>query len=250
MPPCQPWVTAEDVAECCGVLAGSDNTQALNDAADNASAILFQLTGSRYTGTCERTVRPVGNAICWAPRVHRLDTNLLSQVKLAGYVTAIVEVLIDGGVIDPSGYRIDDHRYLTRMADPDGTRRNWPRSQRLDLPAGEPDTFQITYEHGIAAPGPGVAAAATLACELYKACPAPGDHPGECRLPVGAKRIVRQGVTVEIVSALAAMLAKGATGLTTVDSFLGVYGRKGRASAVYSPDMRQFAQPEGIQQGS
>ncbi len=248
--PCQPWIEPEDVAECCGIHAGSDNLEELTAAADNASAILFQLTGGRFTGTCERTVRPTGIAICWAPRVHRLDTHMLSQVKLAGYVTSIVEVLIDGDVIDPIGYRIDDHRYLTRMADAEGQRQVWPQNQRMDLPPGDPDTFVVTYEHGLAPPGPGVAAAATLACELYKACPAPGDNPGECRLPAGAKRIVRQGVTVEIVSALASMLAKGATGLTSVDAFLGVYGNKGRAAAIWSPDIRPFARPEGISQGS
>ncbi len=251
MPPCQPWIEPEEVADCCGVTAGSDNTEALTAAADNASDILFQLTGSRYTGTCERVVRPVGQAICWAPRVHRLDTFTLSQVKLAGYVTSIVEVLIDGAPIDPAGYRIDEHRYLTRMADAEGNRQVWPRSQRMDRPPTEENTFEITYQHGIDPPGPGIAAAIALACELYKACPAPGDTPlGECKLPSGATRIVRQGVTIEIVSALAGMLAKGATGLTDVDAFLSVYARKGRASAIWSPDIRQFARPEGIQSGS
>lgn len=251
MGPCESWVDANDIAECCGITAGSDNDQALTAAADAASAILFELSGSRYTGTCERTVRPVGQDLCWAPRLHRLDTHRLSQVKLAGYVTAIIEVLIDGMPIDPAGYRIDEHRYLTRMAAPDGTPQRWPINPRLDLPASEPGTFEITYEHGLQPPGIGIGAARTLACELYKACPAPSDgNLGECKLPSGAKRIVRQGVTIELVSALASMLKRGATGLTDVDAFLTVYRRQGRASALWSPDIRPFARPEGITSGS
>jgi hypothetical protein len=78
--PCQPWIEAADVADCCGITAGSDNQEALAAAADAASAILFDLSGSRYTGTCERVVRPLGDAYCWAPRLHRLDTLRLSQV--------------------------------------------------------------------------------------------------------------------------------------------------------------------------
>lgn len=249
MAPCEPWVTVDDVADCCGVLAGSDNEEALASAADSASAILFQLTGNQYTGTCERTVRPVGPDFCWAPRVHRLDTHRLSQVKLAGYVTEIVEVLIGPDIVDPAGYRIDDHRYLTRMAAADGTPQRWPVNPRLDLPIGEEGTFAITYEHGLQPPGAGVAAAAALACELYKACPAPGDNPGECKLPAGAKRIVRQGVTVELVSALAAMLKRGATGLTTVDAFLAAFATTSRKAAIWSPDIRPFARPEGISSG-
>lgn len=250
MPPCQPWIDPDDVADCCGILAGSDNAEALTAAADSASAILFQLTGNRYTGTCERTVRPVGPDFCWAPRLTWRDRHSLSRVKLAGYVTAIVEVLIGPDLVDPLGYRIDDHRYLTRMAGADGNAQRWPVNPRLDLPIGEEGTFAITYEHGLQPPGAGVAAASSLACELYRACPAPGDTPGECRLPAGAKRIVRQGVTVEIVSALAAMLKTGATGLTAVDAFLAVYATTSRKSAIWSPDIRPFARPEGISSGS
>lgn len=260
MPPCQPWIEAEDVADCCGITAGSDNEQALTAAADAASAILFELSGYRYTGTCERIVRPIGDDYCWGPLYSYAGLGTytgfarrrrLSQVKLAGYVTAIIEVLIDGDVIDPSEYRIDEHHYLTRMADPDGTPRRWPPRPRLDLPPGDIGTFLVTYQHGLAPPGIGIGAATTLACELYKACPAPGDgNLGECKLPAGAKRIVRQGITIELVSALASMLKRGATGLTDVDAFLTVYGRQGRASALYSPDIRPFAQPEGITSGS
>ena len=251
MPPCEPWIDSSDVAECCGITAGSNNDEALTAAADAASAVLFELSGLRFTGTCERVVRPVGNDFCWTPRLHRLDTHRLSQVKLAGYVTSILEVLIGPDVIDPVGYRIDDHRYLTRMADADGNPQRWPTNPRLDLPAGEPGTFQVTYEHGLQPPGPGLEAASVLACELYKACPAPGDgNLGECRLPSRATRIVRQGVTIEIVSALASMLRTGSTGLTAVDSFLAVFGVTSRKSAIWSPDIRPFARPEGISQGS
>lgn len=251
MQPCQPWIEADEIADCCGITAGSDNAEALAAAAESASGILYLLSGSRYPGTCERTVRPNEHAHCWGPYdfIYARQQRL-SRVKLAGHVTAIIEVLIDGTPVDPSAYRLDQNRFLTRMADPDGTPRRWPTSQRLDLPATEPGTFEITYEHGLAPPSSGVTAAAALACELYKACPAPGDSPGECKLPAGVKRIVRQGVTVETIAAVATMLRKGATGLVAVDAFLSVYGNTTRPSAFYSPDIQPFAQPVGEPTGS
>lgn len=250
--PCEPWIEADEIAECCGITIGSDNTAALDAAADNASAILYLLSGSRYPGTCRRTVRPNDHAHCWGPYVwdslYRRER--LSRVKLAGHVTAIVEVLIDGATVDPSLYRLDKNQYLTRMADPDGTARRWPTGQRRDIPDTEPGTFAITYEHGQQPPAGGIAAAVALACELYKACPAPGSDVGECSLPAGVKRIVRQGITVETISAVATMLRRGATGLIAVDSFLSVYGRTTRPSALYSPDIQQYAQPVGEPTGS
>lgn len=251
MPPCQPWVEPEEIADCCGITAGSDNADELTAAAESASGILYLLSGSLYPGTCERTVRPDEPALCWSPRVWIYGRRQrLSRVKLAGHVTSIVEVLIDGATVDASLYRLDQNRYLTRMADPDGTPGRWPTRQRLDLPATEPGTFEITYEHGQQPPSAGIAAAAALACELYKACPAPGGSAGECKLPAGVKRIVRQGITVETITAVATMLRKGATGLVAVDSFLSVYGKPSRPSALYSPDIQQFAQPVGEPTGS
>ena len=254
MPPCQPWIEAEDIAACCNVTLGSLNAEPLQAAADAASEILYELSGRRYPGTCQRTVRPEGRAICWGPwlaqrhEIHR--RHRLSRVKLAGHVTAITEVQIDGEILDPSEYRLDQHRYLTRLADTNGNFQHWPRGQRLDLPLGEPGTFAVTYQHGLAPSAAGASAASALACELYRACPAPGDQPGECRLPAGARRIVRQGVTVEIVKALASMLRQGATGIVDVDAFLSLHAKHARPSTIWSPDIERFAQPEGITAGS
>ncbi len=254
MPPCQPWVEAEEIAACCDVTPGSLNQAALDQAADVASGILYEISGRRYPGTCETTVRPEGRTVCfgWGPRVTRAlrPREKLSRVKLAGHATAIVEVEIDGQTIDPDGYRLDENIYLTRMADADGNPQHWPRTQRLDLPLGDTGTFGVTYQHGLQPPPAGVQAAVALACELYRACPAAGDEPGECNLPEGARRIVRQGVTVEIVRSLAAMLRQGATGIAAIDSFVAGYGRRTRRSAVWSPDIQPFARPEGITSGS
>lgn len=249
MPPCQPWIEAEDVADCCDLELGSTNTEALEAAADNASAILYDLSGRRYPGTCESTVRPVSRDVGWCR--DWLTRPRLSRVKLAGHATAILDVQIDGETIDPAGYRLDEHRYLTRLADPDtGAARAWPTRQRLDRPIGDEQTFAITYRHGLQPPPAGVSAASALACELYRACPAPGDDPGECRLPERAIRIVRQGVTVETIQVVATMLRRGATGIPDLDAFVSTYGKRGRVAAVWSPDTDRFARPEGITAGS
>lgn len=250
MPPCEPWITADDVADCCDLTVGSNNQDALDNAADNATAILYELSGARYTGTCTRTVRPVARAIGWCFPPDRNGPRL-SRVKLAGHVTAITEVTIDGDTIDPAEYRLDEHRYLTRLADTNGTFQRWPNGQRLDLPLGEEGTFGVTYQHGVQPPEAALAAASALACELYRACPAAGDTAaGECRLPAGVTRIVRQGITIDTIRGVASMLRNGATGIVQVDAFLAVHGRKGRAGALWTPDIQRFARPEGVTSGS
>lgn len=247
--PCQSWIDADDVADCCDVTIGSDNTEDLETAAETASGILYQLTGRRYPGSCEKIVRPDAQESCWSREQIQGRWQRLSRIRLAGHATAIEQVLIDGAIVDPTLYRLDEHRWLTRMADPDGRSRSWPRWQRLDLPATEPDTFQITYLYGADPPPGAVAAASALACELYRACPGT-QAAGECNLPAGVKRIVRQGVTVEMVASIAAMLRKGATGIVAVDAFLSVYGRATRASAIWSPDVDPMPRPEGVSGGS
>ena len=57
MPPCTPWITGDEVAERCSVETTSG---ALFDlAAEQASDLLFELSGRLYTGECgPKTVRP------------------------------------------------------------------------------------------------------------------------------------------------------------------------------------------------
>src|SRR5438128_508567 len=76
----------------------------------------------------------------------------LSTVRLSGYpVREVSEVKIDGDVVDPSEYRLDGWQDLVRMDDPGPPvrKRRWPHSQNLALDDDQPNTFSVTYSHGV-----------------------------------------------------------------------------------------------------
>src|SRR5260221_14608836 len=135
---CSPWISGADVAECCNVEDASDSS-VFDASAEVASEILFNLSIRRYPGTCERVVRPCwvgcgcpwqvlsrgyivwnpywlnawGGYGSWAWGLDGYDQSCgcrpLSKGLLAGYVNEIVEVLIDGAVVGPNTYRVDNH---------------------------------------------------------------------------------------------------------------------------------------------
>lgn len=246
--PCDQWVESTDLAECCDVVLSSDTEDALAVAAQAASDVLFALSGRLYRGTCGPvTVRPCGTGhSCYVPgrsdRIQSCGCQPLSTVLLAGYpVLEIGQVKIDGEVIAPSEYRLDDRRKLVRLADADGNPQGWPSCQRMDLADTEDRTFSVIYYYGVAPPDLGVAAAAQLGCEVYNACTG-----GECSLPSGATRVTRQGITVER-AVLMNYLQSGSTGLAKVDLFLAAFGSDGakRRPAVWSPDGPKYAKQVG-----
>lgn len=251
--PCSPWVEAADVAACCGLEVGSENLEALEQAASDASDVLFSLSGSQFRGLCGPvTVRPCStrnpcySGLVW-PNDHRRTCGCsgLSEVLLPGYpVIEIAEVKIDGDTQPPDEYRLDGYRKLVRLADAFGAAQAWPSCQRLDLADTEERTFSVTYYYGTAPPNIAVGAAAELACELYRACG--GDDAGECRLPAGTTKVVRQGITIER-PALVSFLATKQTGLVKVDAFLAAFGSSGqrRRSAIWSPDGPKYAKQLG-----
>lgn len=270
--PCEAWVTAIEVAACCSLTVDSSNQEALDQAAVEASQMLYELSGQRFSGPCSAvTERPFINQNCgcfnnllWplsagAPQIQiswglwgtgywgwgfegcsePVSCGALSRAKLSGYpVTSIQEVQIDGVVIDPDGYRLDEWLWLTRLADPDTLEpRYWPSCQRLDLADGQPGTWTVTYTYGYDPPLLGVQAAAQLACQLYKACR--GD--ATCELPAGVTQIERQGISIKRSPFLSWAQQKGVwgTGLSVVDAFLSAYNPAAlqRPSTVWSPDV-------------
>jgi hypothetical protein len=263
---CQQWITEEDVLDCCSAAIGT--SLPLATFAAEATELLFELSGRRFSGVCERTVRPCpGHCGCWAgdPLFRYFGTMVdgeaffpsggywpylgrqrgcrpLSTVKLAGYpVNEIVSVTIDGAVVDPSGYELKNNRNLVRLNDADGKRQHWPGCQNLGQSEGL-HTFFVTYTYGQSPPTAGVEAAKQLACELAKACPVDGGDLGDCALPPGTVEVVRQGITIR-AQVLGLFLEQGQTGLAHVDAFLAVYGSRARRPAViWSPDVAPFAQ--------
>lgn len=255
--PCESWITAADVADCGGIEIGSDNSALLDQVAVEASMLLYLASAQQFSGSCERTVRPCyTRKTClhdWGSwyddRGYLCGCGKLSEVDLGGYpVTEIVEVLLDGAVVDPSTYTLIGWQTLRRIRDPldVNTALYWPACQDLTKPTSEVGTWQVTYLRGVAPPPSGERAAAALAAELYRACP--GTNAGACLLPSSVTQITRQGVTMSFQGFRSFGFdgAKGAwnTGIALVDMFLNGFNPGGarRPAAFFSPDGPQFAE--------
>lgn len=239
---CEDWTTPEEIEACHEPL---DSTADYSTAIAVATDALFALSGRQFSGECERVVRPCRtghecrstlwwNGAGWySDGYPACGCRPDSRVALSGYVRGITEVTIDGAVVAEEKYRVDAHRWLTRLNDADGTARGWPSCQDMSAPAGEAGTFVVTYSYGRDVPQSGRDAAAELAWEVYLACLGSD----ACALPVGVTRVTRQGVTIEKQELLA--FGGGRTGLRAVDLFLGTVNPAGlkRAPLIYNPDV-------------
>lgn len=254
--PCDPWINGEDLAAACGAAAGSTDLETYAGAAEGASSVLFELSGRIYTGICADTVRPASpSCSCWNGPGQwwwtdgywsdgmggRCGCQPMSRVKLAGTAREIISVKIDGTVVADSLYRLDSHKWLTRLADVDGTRAAWPGCQRLDLADTEEGTFSVRYFHGLEPPAAAVAAANQLGCEMFRA-----GQGQACKLPQGTVNVTKQGLSIDL-NTLSLFLREGQTGLPLVDLFLKTANPTGRQrrSALWSPDSQAFARRLG-----
>lgn len=262
---CSAWIDGAAV-DRCGRSSLVSNPGDLDDVAYDASYLLYVLSGRRYPGVCEWTVRPCRRACpgllsvsagimppwywgwfsgSWAWRdesgAGRCGCGSESSVDLAGWVREITQVKIDGDIVDPDTYEVVNHRTLVRRDDPGPpvVARRWPSCQNLTLADDQPGTFVVTYTWGDPLPPLAEMAAAALARELWLAC-SPGAN---CALPGKVTKVVRQGITIERVVPIASMLAQGSSGIPLVDAFIASEGGKNagaREAAVYSPDVPGF----------
>lgn len=225
-----------------------------------AVAWLWSWTGKRY-GLCDVTVRPArkdgfgttrqglaGHPSSgwagwgWGPALiggqwfnlgcgvcgDRCTCSELTSIRLPGPVETVEEVTIDGEVLDPAAYRVDNRKWLVRQ---DGGR--WPWCNDLDKMAGEEGTWQVSYKQGIPVPEGGQIAAGVLACEFAKAVTRSGD----CRLPERIQTVTREGVTVGILDPFEG-IDLGRTGIWLIDSWVTSITSAPARSTVHSPDRR------------
>lgn len=280
--PCASWVSAAEVAGACNGLDADDpNAEA---AALDSTQVLFENSGRQFNGLCgPLTVRPVMSAQCgcwagdfqwggytwawldamagWAWCGENGDPlygcGFVSRIPLAGYpIREIVEVKIDGAAMPPtydSGaprYRLDQWRYLTRMADPDHPQITaaWPSCQNLTLDDTEAGTFSVKYTYGVDPPSVGISAAKQLGCQFALAL---SGKP--CQLPAGVSKVTKQGSTIDrgVLAQWGRDPKTGAwaTGLVLVDAFLNTYNPQGlrRRPAIISPDVNPYAPALGEQ---
>jgi len=146
-------------------------------------------------------------------------------------VAAVVEVRVDGLVLDPSAYRIDYHKGVAVLVRTDG--EPWPLCQDMALDVDEVGAFVIVYQPGQALPKAGEIAAGQLACEFAKACVGQ-----DCALPQQLASLSRNGVEVTVVDPTS-FLENGLTGIANVDLWIRSVNpfRRTVTSRVYSGDL-------------
>ena len=220
-----------------------------------AGQVLWTLTGEVFT-VCEQTVRPCfapvdsrstyhgragrAGAVFWPGLVSgdptasgpcgcSTDCRHVGQdrVALPGPVASIIEVVIDGTVIDRATYRVQNRRWLRRT---DG--QLWPQHQDLNAADDGAGAFTVRYRRGIPVPPQGQVMAGRLAVEFLR-----GLRGGECSLPSGATSASRQGISVDLAD-VREWFTNGLTGVEIVDLWImsvNPYKSK-RPSRITSPD--------------
>lgn len=149
----------------------------------------------------------------------------LCEIPLPPPVYAIASVMVDGVVVDPATYRVDNHNRLVRL----GT-ACWPDCQDLKLPHTEPGTFAIWYWRGRDIPPLGKLAVTQLAIEFAKHCN--GDE--GCKLSQRVTEVTRQGISYTIET------TRGATNIVLVDDWVALvnpYGNTEPGISIWSPDL-------------
>ena len=140
--PCSPWITASDVLAQPG--CGGAAAEVAAECAAATSELLYALSGQQFTGPCgpvtvrpmarptdqdtrrAGTLSPLGYMSSWGS-TFAYGTVLGAVSAMYGYVqppmvelvpypvTEIIEVWIDGVVIPPAEYQLQDFRTLVRM---------------------------------------------------------------------------------------------------------------------------------------
>lgn len=240
---------------CCPDWATYTNAQR-DRATQWATQILWALTGRRF-GVCEVTVRPCGSTChvyggwmaypaiadgvgtSWTPFIRDgvwfncgcvggCSCEPSCTVWLPGPVAGVVEVIVNGIVINAADYRVDNRDKLVGL-----NGQCFPRCQDMNLESPAEGTFQVTYQRGVPVPVAGQIAAGLLACEFIKACTG-----GDCRLPGNLQSLSRNGVEVQMIDPTDD-LAAGLTGIPDVDLWVRSVNpnKLARRMRVSSPDL-------------
>lgn len=215
---CTPWLDLADETDagyyCCNANDYAQGVLARQTLA--ASHMLYRASGEQYPGICEAVVRPClgcGGAVqflAYASGGSRpLPTSRLSPwrcscgpgavgacvaggIALPGHpVREVTEVKVNGDVV--TDWRLVRDAALGAVLLRVGG--SWPAHQDMTLDDTEEGTWSVAYTYGNRPDPSGLAAVATLACELAMACN--GDE--DCRLPQRLQTLVRENVTATIL---------------------------------------------------
>lgn len=225
--PCEQWATWDEALGCGSLtipVGDPDPTPGQIDVwLDQATEIMYLLSGSQYPGICEAT-RSLCFACCGCyPAMCSCDP--YPSVDLGGRfpVWGAWDVYVDGVLLDPSAYEIQGKRWLVRKDGQVWTNSGWNFGQ-------DPTGFRVSWAYGRRPPAGGRAAAAKLALEIARRCV--GDK--TCALPSRVTNINREGVTFTVLDSMK-MLQEGRTGVYEIDLWLMAdqQGRKPRPHAFH-----------------
>lgn len=189
------------------------------DAIEDASTVLFYLTGKQFAGTCQSTVRPPclsGQCGCGCTPF---------QVDLGLWpITDLISVRYDGTVYTganlTNAFHVNDWHYLARN---DGeaflSGNQWAVAGSTQDNVDNGHTFEVTVAHGIKVPRLLTRATRALACNWIAQC---CGSSGPCKLPTRTTSVSRSGISIDIASA-ADLLEKGRTGIYEVDLAISVF---------------------------
>jgi hypothetical protein len=262
------WVSTDVVSAYLGSdapAAGDAAGQALLLAQTQAATeLLYALSGRQFPGMIEATVRPTARPeqvsdVVWSHMLNRWGYGSYGSFPGngswglchgCGYtgcggpymiglgrspIESVEEVTIDGNVLDPSEYRVDDRKWLVRQ-----NCSGWPTCQNLAAELGDTATFGVSFTFGQEPPRMGQDACTVMAAELYKS--SVPTLQASCALPKRVTSITRQGVSIAVLDSMKS-LQEGFTGIASIDMFIAAYNprRMIRRPMVFSPDLVNLA---------
>lgn len=208
-----PYVTPEEVIERCPSASElMEDDDMLLEAIEDASTVVYYLTGKQFAGGCEATVRPPCGVGC------SCGCNLY-QINLGFWpITELLSVRYEGttytGTDLTDNFHVNDWRFIARN---DGERilpgNQWAIAEGSYDTPDHGEVFEVTLRHGIKIPSLIKRATRKLAC--YWISQQDGlDTP--CKLPQRTTSMTRAGITMDIASAVD-MLRDGQSGIYEVD---------------------------------
>jgi hypothetical protein len=224
-----PYLTPAEFIDKCPMASGaSEDDDEVIDAVEDASLILYYLTGRQFNGTGQTTITPP--TYCDACGPYRINLGLWP-------VTDIIAIREDGVDQDVTDYHIDVFQYLVK-----DNGEAFPRWGNWYAASGDVDdddasrggfVFEVTVEHGIPAPRLLKRATRALACSLYA-----DSIGGECELPSRVTSLSRNGMSMEIQD-FNELLQNGGVGIYEVDLAVRVFNPSGLQSPsfVWTPDL-------------
>jgi hypothetical protein len=247
--PCRPY----DYVSFCDIPLESAAVSGY--ALQAASEIIYYATAQRFD-TCQTTLRmcrrtcygsyfPYGwweygyggprpalingqwyNIVCGACG-DGCSCSIVSEVMLPGPIQEIVQVTVDGVVLEEGvDYRLDDYRKLVRLGG-----NQWPICNDLNLGITEVGTWSVTFIGGEPLPALGKLAVGELFCDILADLTG-----GDCKVPYTVTQLTRQGVTLTFETIQEA-LKEGFQGLKYTDKFIATYNPDHIRARPYMIDM-------------